>query len=254
MLNTWNHCNTGLLTFYEDRAQIIPGIIPGMAKNKAKAHSDAVFSRLEQIVLPPSPTCAAEDEPLDLTTLNQQPICDFQDTSKTLRMKKFRAQLLHAWLVKTLAPCRVADIGGGKGLLGYLLQQSGWDAMVIDPVAQPLPDKYKDILRDQRVKIPPTAQVPNIARNFDPEMAQDFDLLIGMHAHGCNALVIDAAAKYGCGFVLFPCCVIDEPFFPRLGVQWIECLAGYAQWKGTPIQPFRLNFKGQNIGLYHEGG
>jgi hypothetical protein len=222
-----------------------------MAKNKAKAHSDTVFSSLEKISINPTFPGDGEDEPLDLTTLNQQPIRVIQDTSRTLRMKKFRAQLLHYWLVNNLPPCRAADIGGGKGLLGYLLQKSGWQVTVIDPIAQTLPDKYKDILSDQRVKIAPEAQVASIPANFAPHMGEGFDLLIGMHAHGCNALIIDAAAQYGCGFILFPCCVIDEPFFPRLGVHWIECLAGYAVGKGLPIQPLRLNFKGQNIGLYH---
>jgi hypothetical protein len=43
-------------------------------------------------------------------------------------MKKFRFQLLHRWIVDNVAPCRVADVGGGKGLLAFLLQQSGWPA------------------------------------------------------------------------------------------------------------------------------
>ncbi|MCJ7700560.1 MAG: hypothetical protein MUO62_03170, partial [Anaerolineales bacterium] len=73
--------------------------------------------------------------------------------------------------------------------------------------------------------------------------------LIGMHAHGCNAKIIDAAAVYGCGFMLFPCCIIDEPFYPPLGVHWLESLADYALRQGHHIHPFRLNFKGQNIGF-----
>jgi hypothetical protein len=74
-----------------------------------------------------------------------------------------------------------------------------------------------------------------------------------MHAHGCNVKIIDAAAEYGCGFVIFPCCVIDEPFYPPLGVHWLESLAGYAVKSGQVIYPFRLNFKGQNIGLFKMG-
>jgi hypothetical protein len=84
-------------------------------------------------------------------------------------------------------------------------------------------------------------------------MAQGFDLLIGMHAHGCNVKILDAAAEYGCGFVIFPCCVIDEPFYPPLGVHWLESLADYAVKKGLPVQTMRINFKGQNIGLYAWG-
>ncbi len=186
-------------------------------------------------------------------TLNRLPIDIVKDTSKTLRMKKFRTQLLHQWLVNTFEPCRAADIGGGKGLLSYLLIKSGWDATVIDPCDQPLPDKYKDISSGQRMLITPDQKVPHVAQPFDGIMAKDYDLLIGMHAHGCNAMIIDAAEKYGCGFVLFPCCVIDEPFYPRLGVHWLECLADYAVFRGQDIFPFRLNFKGQNIGICHLG-
>ena len=165
------------------------------------------------------------------------------------KMKKFRFQLLHQWLVEHLKPCRVADIGGGKGLLTELLLKSGWESTIIDPTSQALPDKYKDIATDRRVLVPPDRKVPRIDGEFELEMARHFDLLIGMHAHGCNAKIIDAAAHFGCGFVLFPCCIIDEPFYPRLGVHWLESLLDYALWKGHVVYPFRLKFKGQNIGL-----
>ena len=182
-----------------------------------------------------------------------QPIPLYIDTSKFPRMKKFRFQLLHQWLANSLAPCKAADIGGGKGLLSYLLQQSGWEMTVIDPVIQDLPDKYKDIVTESRVKIHADQKVTYIPKEFESEMAQGFDLLIGMHAHGCNVKIIDAAAEYGCGLVIFPCCVIDEPFYPPLGVHWLESLADYAVKKGLAVHTMRINFKGQNIGLYSWG-
>lgn len=176
-----------------------------------------------------------------------------QQERELRKMKKFRFQLLHRWLIAHLQPCRVADIGGGKGLLAHLLQQSGWSATVIDPIYQPLPDKYKDITANARVRLDAQAQVAHINAPFAGHMAADFDLLIGMHAHGSNALIIDAATRYGCGFILFPCCVIDEPFFPPPGMTWIESVAGYAVEQGHTVFPFRLNFKGQNIGLCSPG-
>ena len=188
-----------------------------------------------------------------LTVLARQPIYAVPDSSKIPRLKKFRSQLLHQWLIHNFEPCKAADIGGGKGLLGYLLRQSGWDVTVIDPAQQPLPVKYRDIVTGDRLKIAPQEQVPCIPAEFEIEMARSFDLLIAMHAHGCNVKILDAAAEYGCGFVIFPCCVIGEPFYPRLGVHWLESLADYAIYKGHTIQPFRLNFKGQNIGLCSRG-
>lgn len=166
------------------------------------------------------------------------------------KMKKFRFQLLHAWMAEHVAPCRVADVGGGKGLLTYLLQQSGWSGTVIDPIPQDLPAKYKDLNTGRQMRISPTEVVPRIDRAFEATMARDFDLLVAMHAHGCNIQLIDAAAAYDRRLILLPCCVIQEPFLPPPGIHWIQWLVNYATTKGFTVAPFRLNFSGQNIGLY----
>jgi hypothetical protein len=219
-----------------------------LAKSKAKERSDSLYRNLERISVPSLPD--GDEDTSSLISLQGRQILPAVDSSRLLRMKKFRFQLLHQWLVSNFEPCRVVDIGGGKGLLAYLLQESGWDSTVIDPIDQCLPEKYKDILTGARVKIKPGERVRRLNSEFEPELAMGFDLLIGMHAHACNVKIIDAAARYGCGFVIFPCCVIGEPFYPPLGVHWLESLTDYALRQGHTLQPFRLNFKGQNIGLY----
>jgi hypothetical protein len=166
------------------------------------------------------------------------------------KMKKFRFQLLHRWMLEHIASCRVADIGGGKGLLAYLLQQSGWQATVIDPLHQELPKKYKDLVIGKQIRIADTEHVPRLNRAFEPRLAQDFDLLVALHAHGCNIRIIDAAAKFGRRFIVLPCCIIHEPVYPPVGTHWLQCIADYATSRGFTVEPFRLNFKGQNIGLY----
>lgn len=215
-----------------------------MTKHKDREFGQNLYERLEEITA--------------VTTLHRPDFTYQQQVeagrARELRkMKKFRFQLLHRWLTEHFAPCRVADIAGGKGLLAHLLQQSGWQATVIDPTYQPLPDKYKDIATGQRVRLDAAEQVHYLDKPFTREMGQQYDLLVGMHAHGCNIAIIDAAAAYGCGFVLFPCCVIDEPLIPPIGVHWLESLAEYAVQQGRAVAPFRLNFKGQNIGLYDAG-
>ncbi len=222
-----------------------------MSKNKARLRSQQLFSNLEKISgVQCNPHCGEDEDTEQITAIQGQAVRRVEDSSRLPRMKKFRFQLLHQWLIHNFEPCRAADIGGGKGLLSYLLQQSGWQATVIDPAWQPLPDKYKDIVSGARVKIKLGTSVPHLTAEFAPKHAAGFDLLIGMHAHGCNASIIAAAAEYGCGFVIFPCCVIGEPFYPPPGVHWLESLADYAIRLGHAIHPFRLNFKGQNIGLY----
>ncbi len=218
---------------------------------RARQRSEQLFQQLETI----STTGGHEDEDTEnLLSIQSQIVLRATDTQKQPRMKKFRFQLLHQWLTENFPPAKAADIGGGKGLLSFLLAQSGWNMTVIDPVKQALPPKYKDLEVGKRVRIAPTQTVQHITAEFEPEHAAGFDFLIGMHAHGCNAKIIDSAAQYGCSFVLFPCCVIDEPFYPRLGVHWLEALADYAINKGHTIRPFRLNFKGQNIGLIGGNG
>lgn len=164
-------------------------------------------------------------------------------------MKKFRFQLLHQWLVQHFAPCKVADIGGGKGLLTFLLNQSGFSSVVIDPFAQVLPTKYKD-LRGQQERISEQLAVPRINQSFAKEKARNFDLLIGLHAHGANLKIIEAAAEYGKSFVLLPCCVIDEPIIPQPNIDWFDSLEEYAQALGLETARFELNFSGQNVGFY----
>lgn len=214
-----------------------------MAKHKDRVYSQEVYQKTAAIL---AKTAVSSPFP-HLAEKDQKRLAELK------KMKKFRFQLLHRWLVERFEPCRVADIGGGKGLLAWLLQQDGWEATVIDPVFQTLPNKYKDIRLNRQIKPRPEDRVPFIAHPYTKKFGQQFDLLVGMHAHGCNVAVMETAVETGCSFVLLPCCVIDEPICPRTGFEWLEAVADYAVYLGLETHPFRLNFKGQNIGLYHVG-
>lgn len=175
----------------------------------------------------------------------------FLTKSPTLpQLKKFRFQLLHEWLTHNILPCRVADIGGGKGLLAHLLGESHWTATVIDPIHQVLPERYKDLISNRTVRLNQGQTVHRRNLRFEQEMAQDYDLLVGMHAHGCNVQIMDACKQHDRRFVLLPCCIIDEPLSPPQRTHWLQFLCEYGRNAGFDIHPFVLNFKGQNIGLY----
>ena len=163
---------------------------------------------------------------------------------------QFRFQLLAQWLTDTYSLRKAADIGGGKGLLAYFLNQQGWEVTVIDPVNQSLPKKYKDIDSGTRLFIPKDAQVKRINLPYSEEMAKDFDLLIGLHAHGSNMKIINGAAKYNKDFVLFPCCVIDEPIEIKPNINWFDSLEDYARDLRLPIESVRLNFVRQSSGFF----
>jgi hypothetical protein len=237
-----------------------------MSKRKDKRQSAALFSTITATVAATRPleedafehaeSAHGHDHlPISDTVLAMSPVLAqlvvAPEAQRALpKMKKFRFQLLHHWMLSHLQPCRVADVGGGKGLLTYLLQQSGWAATVIDPFDQALPSKYKQFDSNKQTSIPDTARVPRMTQPFSPSMANDFDLLVAMHAHGCNIQLLDAAADFGRCVILLPCCIIHEPLILPPGVHWIQSVVGYALQKGFTVEPFQLNFKGQNIGLY----
>lgn len=163
---------------------------------------------------------------------------------------QFRFQVITDWLVETYKPCKAADVGGGKGLLAYLLNQKGWDVTVIDPINQSLPKKYRDLDADKRILIPSTESVKRIDLPFEEEMTKDFDLLIGLHAHGSNIKIINSCAKYKKNFVLLPCCVIDEPIEVKANINWMDSLEEYATKQGFKVHKTHLNFVRQSTVLY----
>lgn len=167
---------------------------------------------------------------------------------------KFRFQLLQKWLTEKYKPTKVLDVGGGKGLLSLLLNKNGWKATVIDPVITDALTKYKDIETGKRILLTGNEieSSPRIVGIFKEEMAKNFDLLIGLHAHGSNLQIINAAKKHNKDFLLLPCCVIDEPLVKRPDVNWLESLIDYANKKGFEVKKDVLNFKGQNTLIYSD--
>lgn len=166
---------------------------------------------------------------------------------------QFRFQLIAKWLTETYPPRKALDVGGGKGLLAFLLNQNGWEARVVDPVDQKLNWKFKDLNTGKRVKIEDES-VPRITQGFTKDLAAEADLLIGLHAHGSNMAIIEACAEMKKDFVLFPCCVVDEPIEKRANVNWMDSLEEYAKSLGHDVKRVKLNFVGQDVGLYTRRG
>jgi len=224
-----------------------------MSKRKDRKQAGELFESVVQLAGGETSAAGHADDPIDDEVLaNSKELAPVLATPLPglRKMKKFRFQLLHQWMLDQLQPGRVADVGGGKGLLTYLLRQSGWPATLIDPIPQALPGKFKDLSSNRQIHLPATATVPRLNQTFEPTLAGDFDILVALHAHGCNIQLIDAAAQYERRFIILPCCIIHEPIYPPLGVHWLQCVVDYATRAGFKVQPFRLNFKGQNIGLY----
>ena len=105
-----------------------------MTNKSAKLRADRLFQNLERMSSTAPVIEDGDEDTASIVALHGQTVEVVADTSRQPRMKKFRFQLLHRWLVHNFAPCKAADIGGGKGLLAHLLIGNDWDATVIDPI------------------------------------------------------------------------------------------------------------------------
>jgi hypothetical protein len=169
------------------------------------------------------------------------------------KMRKFRFQLLAQWIAANFPPCTVADVGGGKGLLTHLLNQAGFQAEVVDPVPQALPSRYRDLASGRRVRLGPDQAVPRRSVPFDPELGAGYDLLVALHAHGCNLQLLETVARAGNSCVVLPCCVVAEPAAPPPGRNWFLWLVDRARGLGLEPAFFALNFRGQRLGFSIRG-
>ena len=153
------------------------------------------------------------------------------------------------WICKRYKPARALDVGGGKGLLAYLLNKNGWKVDVVDPNVTDQLTKYKDLETGKRVLVD-GENFKRIVSPFKEEMVKDYDLVIGLHAHGSNLQIINACKKYHKDFLLLPCCVIGEPIVKKPGINWLDSLVEYAKSQGFKVKKDSLNFKGQNVIIY----
>ena len=167
--------------------------------------------------------------------------------------RQFRSQLLAGWIADTFPPCTVADVGGGKGLLTWLLNEAGFQAEVVDPVDQPLPSRYRDLATGRRVRLSAGDRVPRRRTRFGPALGRRYDLLVALHAHGSNLAVLDTVAQARNSCVVLPCCVVEEPSAPAPGQNWFMWLVDRARALGLEPEFLALNFSGQRVGFAIRG-
>lgn len=112
-----------------------------------------------------------------------------------------RRFLLTAEFIRShFAPCRVADVAGGTGMLSYYLTLWGFDCTVIEPC---ISDFAKDARQDVSRKL---LHIARIREKFTPELAalHSFDLLVGLHPDQATEPLCHAAISSPA--VIIPCC------------------------------------------------
>lgn len=72
-------------------------------------------------------------------------------------------------------PLSIADVAGGQGNLSFILAQKGYDCTVIDPRNTGLSKNERRLSRRKGIRF------GHARKEFAPEMAAGFDLIIGLH-------------------------------------------------------------------------
>lgn len=149
---------------------------------------------------------------------------------------------LFARFVATLVPpaerirLRVADVAAGRGMLSWALRQHGF--LNIVPF-EPAPRRGGQV---RRLGI----QV----RDFTPDLAKGFDLIVGMHPDAATDCILDGGAKHGALVAVCPCCVRPNAWTywgnKQSHRQWHEHLMTQSERRGLKLQTGQLKMNGAN--------
>lgn len=161
------------------------------------------------------------------------------------------------FIIDNYKPCSVLDVSGGKGVLSYLLNQAGFDCTVVDPLYQTLPNKFRKdcydkskgryLLNSEEIKY-----LKYIKDIFRPEMVKDFDLIVGLHAHGCMYHILEQCKILDKSFILIPCCNVSEPIYKPKNINWNVFIKDIAEsiFKEN-LKVVNLDFIGNNLTIYN---
>lgn len=135
---------------------------------------------------------------------------------------------------------RIADVAAGKGALTWALMARGFENIV---PFEPEPRRGGHVTR-----------LGMLVRDFLPEDANGFDLLVGMHPDAATDCILDGAARFGTTAIVSPCCVR-----PKAWVYWGNKLS-HKEWqthlirrsaeRGLRLRRGQLRMSGANALLF----
>jgi len=125
----------------------------------------------------------------------------------------------------------IADVAGGQGLLSRILNKKyNYEAEVVDPRGYVLKG------------------VPSKQSEYSPDMAQYYDLIVGLHPDGATRAVVESAAHRP--ILLVPCCNEWDKTRKLGSRELIQAIIEYLDSKDIPNETVVFDFKKpKNIGI-----
>lgn len=135
---------------------------------------------------------------------------------------------------------RIADVAAGKGQLTWALKERGF--VHVTPF-EPYPRKGGHVRR-----------LGMHVREFTPELAKNFDVVVGMHPDGATDCILSGCALYKKLVFIVPCCTRPNAWSywgPKQSqTAWRAHLVERSEKAGLFLSEGRLRMTGANVVLW----
>ena len=150
---------------------------------------------------------------------------------------------------------RVADVGGGRGLLSIELRELGLAPTIIDPrLTTNLPHRVRKALRKEALRTGRVPRLPRFHARVEEVDLSEFDVIAGLHPDQATEPIVRQSVQAEKPFAVVPCCVMPLDGLGRSYDEWVAYLAGLAPgswrmelpmegartvicWRGLPVLP-----------------
>lgn len=146
---------------------------------------------------------------------------------------------------------RVADIGGGSGLLSLELSKRGYLPTVFEPAKHNKQAAMRHAASKQEIPLGGPHEIERkrlIIRNTADchELMEGYDLLVGLHPDEATEIIVRLGLGLRKPFAVVPCCVMPIDGRDMVEAEWID----YLRKLGSGVRSTRLDCSGKNIVLY----
>lgn len=124
---------------------------------------------------------------------------------------------------------RIADVGGGRGLLSIELGELGFTPTIVDPrLTTNLPHRVRKALRKEALRTGRVRRLRRLHARVEDVDLSEFDIIAGLHPDQATEPIVRRAVEARKPFAVVPCCVMPLDGIGRSYDEWVAYLAGLA--------------------------
>ena len=140
----------------------------------------------------------------------------------------------------------VADVGGGRGILSFLLNEFVKHSTIIDPRPATFPRWIHRRLRKKARRTGTVSIIERVHQNVESVDLSRFDLTVALHPDEATEPTLRYAIKHNINLAIVPCCVFPLDGYKRSVPEWMNYLLSIA----PDVKKHQLPFSGANTVLW----